>query len=108
MKIGELPLVFALFSTGMIPIIINKYKRHKLIVNFLLFCSSALLVCIMLAAETYQAYVVYVVTSLTGFFLMPIVPIMFELACDAIFPLGASFAVGGMYIGSTATSVVGN
>ena len=92
----------------MISVIINKYKRHKLIVNFILFCSSALLVCILLAAETKVAYIAYVTTALTRFFLMPIVPIMFELACDAILPLGASVAVGGMYIGSTLTSVIGN
>ena len=100
--------MFALVSTGLIPIIVNKYKRHKLIVNFLLICSSGLLVCIVLAARTEVPYIVYVVTALTGFFLMPMVPIMFELACDSIFPLGASFAVGGMYIGATLVSVVGN
>ena len=49
--------------------------------------------------------IVYANAFALGFFLVPLVPIMLEYSCEAIYPLNGSFAVGIMLSGATLMTV---
>ena len=50
--------------------------------------------------QTYSLLLVSLISALNSFFLIPLVPMMLELACEEAFPVGEGFAVGLLYAGN--------
>ena len=56
--------------------------------------------------DMYNVFLLYLTTFGIGFFLSPLVPLLFELSCEIVYPLSGSFAIGVLYSGSTILAAV--
>ena len=63
--------------------------------------SIASIVLLYFTCLTHNGYLLYAENAFIGISFMPIVPVLMDISCTLVHPIGPSFAVGTMYVGMT-------
>lgn len=102
---GSMTILGGVVSSLVTPTLVRKFKNQKYNCIFLMFVSILFSGLFYFSLDTNNINVVFANAFALGFFLVPLVPIMLEYSCEAIYPLNGSFAVGLMLSGATLMTV---
>ena len=102
---GSMTILGGVISSLGTPALVKRFKNQKLNCVFLMAVSLLFSGLFDFSVETKNINIVYANAFALGFFLVPLVPIMLEYSCEAIYPLNGSFAVGIMLSGATLMTV---
>ena len=102
---GSMTILGGVVSSLVTPTLVKKFKNQKYNCIFLMFVSIFFSGLFYFSLDTNNINVVFANAFALGFFLVPLVPIMLEYSCEAIYPLNGSFAVGLMLSGATLMTV---
>ncbi|CAD8076178.1 unnamed protein product [Paramecium sonneborni] len=94
-------IIGGFISAGMVSKVVLKFKRYKAIGIVLLSISLILTLLTYPILMTEQFIPLCIQQLLLGFFLIPMVPVLMEYGCEAIYPIDGSFSIGIMVSGST-------
>lgn len=84
-------------GSALIPFIINKYNCHKLLIYISFIGSGAGLGLSYFVFYTEMYWVILIWALFLGFFVIPGVPVMLELAVELTYPIGESVSVGTLF-----------
>ncbi|CAD8166231.1 unnamed protein product [Paramecium octaurelia] len=99
-------IIGGFISAGMVSKVVQKFKRYKAIGLVLLSISLVLAILTYPIMMTKQFIPLCIQQLLLGFFLIPMVPVLMEFGCEAIYPLNGSFSIGLMVSGATIAALL--
>ncbi|CAD8060431.1 unnamed protein product [Paramecium primaurelia] len=99
-------IIGGFISAGMVSKIVQKFKKYKAIGIVLLTISLTLTLLTYPIMMTEQFIPLCIQQLLLGFFLIPMVPVLMEFGCEAIYPLNGSFSIGVMVSGATIAALL--
>ena len=98
--IGAILIAFGIVGATVFALIIERNKKYKFYITLSTIFGVFILVgnIIVLYLEMSFTYIC-ILMSLLGFFMVPVMPLSFELACELSFPVGEAIAAGMLVTG---------
>jgi len=104
--IGVILLLAGMISSIFIGAYVSKSRRFKRTIVILLWCSSILGLSLYGAFATKSLAFVLILAALTGLCILPLYPLLFELACESTYPIGEALNVGMLMFGGQAFGII--
>jgi FLVCR family feline leukemia virus subgroup C receptor-related protein len=107
--VGGSPIISGIIGVGILGPMQRRSKVYKKWIIICMLGSSVAIALFYPLLETNSLLLVSLISAFNSFFLIPLVPIMLELGCELIFPVGEGTAVGFLFaMGNFSGFVFGN